>query len=389
MSTPLAVLDLTPVPSGSTTAQALANSADLAEFAERFGYARYWVAEHHLNPGVVGVSPAVVLALVAGRTRTIRLGSAALQTGHRTVISAVEDFALLDAVHPGRIDLGLGRPGGPPRQKGGALPAAPPPPTREEQEGAVVDGLRVPGPFPLAPLLTAPRFGAVPELVPILNTGTPDAPGTFDRQVDTVLDLLAGTWKSSAGVPLQVHPGTGADLQLWLFGSTGGTTAEVAGERGLRFGANYHVAPQGVLDAARAYRAAFRPAASPSGLAQPHLAVSADVVVAETDEEAEHLAAGYGPWVRSIRTAAGAIPYPTPQEAAELTAPGRWTEDDDALVRDRLATRFVGSAATVVEGLERLRDATGADELLVTTTTHDHAARVRSYELLAQEWGDR
>ncbi|MGQ7296723.1 LLM class flavin-dependent oxidoreductase [Quadrisphaera sp. KR29] len=385
MSTPLAVLDLTPVPSGSTVAQALANSADLAEAAERFGYARYWVAEHHLNPGVVGVSPAVVLALVAGRTRRIRLGSAALQTGHRTVLSCVEDFALLDAVHPGRVDLGLGRPGGPPRGPDGSLPAPPPAPTPEQQEGTVVDGLRVPGPFPLAPLLTSQRFAAIPELVPPPGPAAPP----FADQVDTVLALLAGTFTSSAGVPLQAHPGTGADLQVWLFGSTGGTTAAVAGQRGLRFGANYHVAPQGVLEAARAYRAAFRPSSGPSGTAQPHLAVSADVVVAETDEEAEHLAAGYGPWVRSIRTAAGAIPYPSPAEAAELTAPGRWTEDDDALVRDRLATRFVGSAATVVEGLQRLRDATGADELLITTATHDHAARLRSYELLAAEWGRR
>ncbi|PWJ53120.1 Flavin-dependent oxidoreductase, luciferase family (includes alkanesulfonate monooxygenase SsuD and methylene tetrahydromethanopterin reductase) [Quadrisphaera granulorum] len=386
MSTPLAVLDLTPVPSGSTVAQALANSADLAESAERFGYARYWVAEHHLNPGVVGVSPAVVLALVAGRTQRIRLGAAALQTGHRTVLSAVEDFALLDAVHPGRIDLGIGRPGGPPRGPDGSLPAPPPPPTPEQAEGTVVDGLRIPGPFPLGPLLTSPRFAAIPELVPVPAA---DAP-SFGEQVDTILDLLAGTWKSSTGVPLQVHPGTGADLQLWLFGSTGGTTAAVAGERGLRFGANYHVAPQGVLDAARAYRAAFRPADGPHGLAQPHLTVSADVVVAETDQEAAHLAAGYGPWVRSIRTAAGAIPYPSPSEAAELTSPDHWTDDDDdALVRDRLATRFVGSATTVADGLERLRDATGADELLITTTTHDHAARIRSYELLAAEWGDR
>lgn len=385
MSTPLAVLDLTPVPSGSTARQALANSADLAESAERFGYARYWVAEHHLNPGVVGVSPAVVLALVAGRTTTIRLGAAALQTGHRTVLSAVEDFALLDAVHPGRIDLGIGRPGGPPRGPDGSLPAPPPPPTREQAEGTVVDGLRVPGPFPLGPLLTSPRFAAIPELVPVPGAGAP----SFAQQVDTVLDLLAGTWKSSTGVPLQVHPGTGADLQLWLFGSTGGTTAAVAGERGLRFGANYHVAPQGVLDAARAYRTAFRPSQGASGLAQPHLTVSADVVVAETDADAEHLAAGYGPWVRSIRTAAGAIPYPSPSEAAGLTSGDHWTDDDDALVRDRLATRFVGSAKTVADGLERLRDATGADELLITTTTHDHAARVRSYELLAAEWGDR
>ncbi len=179
-----------------------------------------------------------------------------------------------------------------------------------------------------------------------------------------------------------MHPGTGADLQVWLFGSTGGTTAAVAGERGLRFGANYHVAPQGVLDAVRAYREAFVPSVH---LDRPHLTVSADVVVAEDDATARELAAGYGPWVRSIRTGAGAIPYPTPAEAAALP----WDADDEALVRDRLQTRFVGTATAVADGLERLRDVTGADELLITTTTHDHAARVRSYALLAQEWARR
>jgi len=121
---PLAVLDLVPISSGAAAAQALRNSIDLARAAERFGYARYWFAEHHLNPGVAGTSPAVVLALTAAATSTIRLGSGAVQMGHRTALATVEEFGLIDALHPGRLDLGLGRSGGGPRPAGPALTGA-------------------------------------------------------------------------------------------------------------------------------------------------------------------------------------------------------------------------------------------------------------------------
>src|SRR5689334_25357872 len=109
---PLGVLDLVPVSSGATAADALRNSIDLARQTERFGYARYWFAEHHLNPGVAGTSPAVLVALTASATATIRIGSGAVQLGHRTALSVVEEFGLIDALHPGRLDLGLGRTGG-------------------------------------------------------------------------------------------------------------------------------------------------------------------------------------------------------------------------------------------------------------------------------------
>src|SRR6201994_3681322 len=114
--TALAVLDLVPISTGSNAAEALRNSMDLARQAEQLGYTRYWFAEHHLNPGVAGTSPAVVLALTAGATSTIRIGSGAVQMGHRTALSTVEEFGLLDAVYPGRFDLGLGRSGGRPRE---------------------------------------------------------------------------------------------------------------------------------------------------------------------------------------------------------------------------------------------------------------------------------
>lgn len=155
-----------------------------------------------------------------------------------------------------------------------------------------------------------------------------------------------------------------------------------SGGAGLRFAANYHVSPATVLEAVDGYRAHFKPS---DLLDKPYVSVSADVVVADDDDTARELAAGYGPWVRSIRTAEGAIEYPTPQEARVRP----WTDEDRELVRDRLDTQFVGSPGRVADRLAQLQEATGADELLITTITHDHADRVRSYELLAEEWSRR
>jgi luciferase family oxidoreductase group 1 len=169
---------------------------------------------------------------------------------------------------------------------------------------------------------------------------------------------------------------------VWILGSSGGQSAQVAGANGLRFAANYHVSPATVLEAADGYRTEFRPSAE---LDRPYVSVSADVVVAPDEATARELATGYGLWVRSIRTAEGAIPYPTPDQARTH----RWTDDDRALVADRVETQFVGSPAQVADHLERLRDATRADELIITTITHDHADRVRSYRLLAEEWSRR
>ncbi len=169
---------------------------------------------------------------------------------------------------------------------------------------------------------------------------------------------------------------------MWILGSSGGTSAEVAGRNGLRFAANYHVSPATVLEAAHGYRAAFQPS---DVLDKPYVSVSADVVVAEDDETARELATGYGLWVRSIRTAEGAIQFPTPDEARAHI----WTDEDRALVQDRVDTQFVGSPTRVADQLEQLQEATGADELLITTITHAHKDRVRSYELLAQEWHRR
>ncbi|MFI5698756.1 LLM class flavin-dependent oxidoreductase [Streptomyces xanthochromogenes] len=371
---PLGILDLVPISSGSTATEALHNSIDLARHAERLGYARYWYAEHHLNPGVAGTSPAVVLALTAAATSTIRIGSGAVQLGHRTALSTVEEFGLIDALHPGRLDLGLGRSGG--RPPGG--PAAPVPGATPVVNGRAPNGLRIPPRFSFEHLLGSPRVALQRKLLLLPNAESQP----YGEQIDDVLALLAGTYRSEDGIEAHVVPGEGADVQVWILGSSGGESAEAAGRNGLRFAANYHVSPGTVLEAAEGYRAAFRPS---DALAEPYVTVSADVVVAEDEETARELATGYGLWVRSIRTAEGAIPFPTPDEARAHT----WSEADLALVRDRTDTQFVGSPGSVADRLAQLQEATGADELLITTITHGHKDRVRSYELLAEEWRKR
>jgi alkanesulfonate monooxygenase SsuD/methylene tetrahydromethanopterin reductase-like flavin-dependent oxidoreductase (luciferase family) len=381
--TPLTVLDLVPVSSGSTAGQALRNSIDLAQRAEQAGYRRYWFAEHHLNPGVAGTSPAVVIALTAAATSRIRLGSGAVQMGHRTALATVEEFGLIDALHPGRLDLGLGRSGGrPPGQSGRpqAAPAAGGAPASGPPAGGTTapNGLLIPSRFSLERLLASPRLALNKKLLMLPGA----EPQNYTEQVDDVLALLGGSYRTPDGVEAHVIPGENAGLQVWILGSSGGESAQLAGQRGLRFAANYHVSPATVLEAVEGYRSAFRPS---DQLREPYVSVSADVVVGEDEQAARELAAGYGSWVLSIRTGAGAIAFPTPEQARAH----RWTDEDRTLVADRIDTQFAGSAKQVADRLEQLRDATGADELIITTITHDHADRVRSYQLLADGWQHR
>jgi alkanesulfonate monooxygenase SsuD/methylene tetrahydromethanopterin reductase-like flavin-dependent oxidoreductase (luciferase family) len=393
---PLAVLDLVPRSEGATIAEGVRNAIDLARQAERFGYERYWFAEHHLNPGVLGAAPALSIALVAAATNTIRLGSAGVQTGNRTPLSIVEEFGLLDAVYPGRLDLGIGRSFSRPKPE--AEPEAPVSgsPQRELVAAAVSNyqtragrtdhsaeqqadnGLLLPKKFDFSRLAASDRLGLHFELL--------QQPGayadTYDRIIESILDLLRGTFRSAGGFEGHAYPGEGANVEVWILGASGGESASVAGANGLRFAASYHHSPSTVLDAVNAYRAAFRPSAE---LHRPYVSVSADVVVGQDDDSAARLASGYGLWVRSIRRGVGAIPYPTP----EVSATHEWSDEDRELVKDRLDTQLVGSPSTVADKLEQLQEATGADELAITSVTHRHADRVRSYELLASEWHRR
>jgi luciferase family oxidoreductase group 1 len=391
--TPLAVLDLLPVSAGATNSEAVNNAIDLARASERFGYARYWFAEHHLNPGVIGASPAVAIALVAGLTSTIRLGSAGVQFGHRTPLSVVEEFGLINALHPGRLDLGIGRSFGRPAPK---PEATQPVPARDlvsvaaasygaaagggdhASETFAENGLLLPKRFDYSKMSNPSKLGLMLTLLQQPNAYTPD----YTNQIDDLLALLRGSYRSADGLDAHASPGEGDPLQVWILGASGGSSASVAGANGLRFAASYHHSPATVIDAVDAYREAFRPS---QDLSQPHISVSADVVVAEDDATAARHASGYGLWVRSIRTGAGAIAFPTPEQAAAHV----WSDEDRELVKDRIDTQLVGSPTTVADRLQQLQRATGADELAITTITHQHADRVRSYELLAEEWQRR
>lgn len=377
---PLGVLDLVPLSSGSDPSAALRNTVDLLRTVEALGYNRYWFAEHHLNPGVAGSSPAVLIALVAAATHRIRLGSGGVQSGHRTALSVVEEFGLLEAMYPGRIDLGIGRSGGRNFLRDRLQAASANGPAgngRAAQARRAENGLLIPAAPSLSGLAGSPRLALTAELLQQRNAES--AP--YGELLNDITGLLRGSFRSADGLDPRPAPGTGADVELWVLGSSAGESATVAGELGLRFAASYHISPATTLEATNAYRAAFRP--SP-GLERPYVAVSADVVVGPDDETARELATGYGLWVRSIRTGEGAMPFPSPDQARHHM----WGDEDRALVRDRVDTQFVGSPRTVTVQLEQLREATDADELVVTTITHRHQDRVRSYRLLAEEWFD-
>ncbi|TCK22153.1 LLM class flavin-dependent oxidoreductase [Pseudonocardia endophytica] len=378
MTPPLSVLDLSPVPAGGTTGDGLRDSIDLAQVAERAGYARYWVAEHHLNPGVASSSTPVLVALIAAATERIRVGSGAVQMPNTPPLSVAEQFGTVGAVHPGRVDVGLGRfdlhrllrlv------ENGGVLPGAASGPDAPAPESRVVDGLLIPSPGRFTGDLSL--FGTFARL---LGFSPEDTPPDYRAQVLEVLSYFDGSSRRPDGRPLEVSPAAGADVEVFVLGSTPGTSAQVAAEMGLPFAASYHTAPHSVLDTVAAYRAAFRPGRRE----RPYVIVSADVVVAEDDERAAELAAPYGQWVLDIRSGREAHPYVTPAEARAR----EWTAEERVAVADRVETQIVGGPVTVVEKLATLARVTGADELLVTTICTEHADRVRSYELLAKEWG--
>ncbi|MBW0254273.1 LLM class flavin-dependent oxidoreductase [Cellulomonas sp. PS-H5] len=391
---PLSVLDLAVVPAGGTGTQAVRAAVDLAVDLERLGYRRVWYAEHHLSPGVGSASPAVLAAAVAARTERIRVGSGAVLLSTTSPLVAAEQFGTIAALHPGRVDLGLGRAFTPPggtRAAAGAdavrgdasaaapTPPAPPSPAARPAAGPrVVDGLYVPGAPPIdgSDSVLRERLLAQKRVV-----GASRTPAAFRDELGLVLGLRAGDYAEADGTRHVAPPVEGADFDLWVLASSAGESARVAGELGLPIAANFHVSPTTTLDTIAAYRAAFRPGV----LDRPYVVVSADVLVAGTTAEARALAAPFADWVLSIRRgAAGAIAYPHPDDAVP------WEErdaDERALVADRVDTRVVGAPADVVARLETLQRVTGADELLITTATHDPADARRSFTLLAEAWG--
>ena len=227
VTTPLAVLDLVPISSGSTATEAVRNSIDLAQRAEELGYARYWFAEHHLNPGVAGTSPAVLLALTAAETSTIRLGSGALQMGHRTALSSVEEFGLLDAlasrpIRPRPRPVGW-------QTRRAELTRAEWPKIADGRGRARAQRTADPARFNSAAMLKSPRIALQKALLQLPGA----QPQNYTEQVGDILALIADTYRSANGEQAHVVPGEGAELQVWILGSSGGESAVVAGKNGL------------------------------------------------------------------------------------------------------------------------------------------------------------
>jgi alkanesulfonate monooxygenase SsuD/methylene tetrahydromethanopterin reductase-like flavin-dependent oxidoreductase (luciferase family) len=367
MSVPLSILDLAPISEGCDAATALRNTVDLAQHAEQWGYKRYWIAEHHFV-AVASSAPAVLIGQIAAATKRIRVGAAAVQLGQTTAIAVVESFGMLEAFHPGRIDLGVGRSG---QRRREALTEHKPKPKPTEWRD--VDGVIVPPPFDISVLMRNPRLRARMSVLQQPEAVAPD----FAEQVNDILAMLDGSYEVD-GVDAHATPGEHAGLTPWVFGSSKGQSARVAAARGLPFVASYHITPATALDAIDVYRTAFQPS---KALAEPYVVVSADVVVADDTATAQRLASSYGHWVYSIRAGDGAAPYPNPDTVEPLT------EEQLELVKDRTATQFVGDPDEVADKLETLQRVTAADELVVTSVTHRHADRLRSHELIAKRWG--
>ena len=325
---PLSVLDLAIVTRGGTSAAALAETAALAQRAEALGYRRFWVAEHHNMPSVASTSPPVLMAHLAARTERIRVGSGGIMLPNHPALVVAEQVAALEALHPGRIDLGIGRAPGADQRTAAALRRSPAALGAEDFPRDLID---------LMGLLGDPRGEG----------------GLWDH--------FAATPRASS-VP-----------QVLLLGSSG-YSAELAGILGLPFAFAHHFGTGGTLQALDLYRSAFRP--SPV-LDRPHAIVTANVLLADTDDEAERQAAPGRLMSHGIRT--GRLePLLSPEEAAAHPLLGA------ALAMP--SNRVVGSPATALGLLDDLLAATQADELMVSTVAHDLAVRTRSLELLAGAW---
>jgi luciferase family oxidoreductase group 1 len=329
----LSVLDLAPVPSGVSAGVALRNSIDLARHVERLGYFRYWVAEHHNMPGIASSAPAVLIGHIASATSTLRVGSGGVMLENHAPLAVAEQFGMLEAFHPGRIDLGIGRAPGTDQLTAAAL--------RRSAEISA-DG------FP-------ENLG---ELIAFFH-GTFPADHPYSR--------------------ITAVPARNNVPDLWLLGSSG-YSAQVAGMLGLPFAFAHHFSPANTLPALELYRSRFRPSAY---LSEPYVLVAVQVVCADSDEEALRLAEPSAlSFVKLRQGHPGQLP--SPEEVAAYP----YTDFEREAIRQRQADQVMGSPETVRRGLTELQARTNADELMLTTVVYDHADRLRSYELVMAAMAD-
>jgi luciferase family oxidoreductase group 1 len=326
---PLSVLDLAPVPDGGNAGDALRATIDLARHAERLGFLRFWVAEHHNMPGIASSAPPVLIGHLADATTTMRIGSGGVMLPNHVSLVVAEQFGMLEALHPGRIDLGIGRAPGTDQVTAAAL--------RRSPEGLSADD--------------------------------------FPDQLMDLLGFFTGRWpEGHPFAQITAVPGRGNQPDMWLLGSSG-YSAQVAGLLGLPFAFAHHFSAVNTLPALALYREHFRPS---EALERPYAMVAAAVICAETDERARFLA-GSGA-LSFLRLRSGRPgPMPSPEEAAAHP----YTELERAFVEDRLASQIIGSPETVQRGIAELVDATRADELMITTMVFDPADRLSSFERVA------
>jgi luciferase family oxidoreductase group 1 len=323
-SIPLSVLELAPVTAGADTAQALQYTTELARRVEELGYRRIWVAEHHNMPAIASSSPAVLIAHLAAVTSTIRVGSGGVMLPNHAPLVVAEQFGTLACLHPGRIDLGVGRAPGTDQRTALALRRTP-------------DGLSA---------------------------------ENFPSEFADVVRMLAGDPSRLKAVPAP------AELpEIWLLGSSG-FSAQLAGELGLPFSFAHHFSAANTEPALELYRRSFRPS---QWLDEPHAMVAVNAVCADTDERAELLARPG--WLAFLRLRMGhPIALPTVEDAAAY----EFTEAELDFVAQRRVGQALGSPQTVQAQLAALIERTGADELMLTNQVYDIKDRMRSYELIAE-----
>jgi luciferase family oxidoreductase group 1 len=330
LSVPLSVLDLCPVPTGEPAGEALRRSVDLARHAERWGFTRYWVAEHHNMPGIASSAPAVLVGQIASATSAIRVGSGGVMLPNHAPFIVAEQFGTLEAMHPGRIDLGIGRAPGTDPATARAL--------RRNPAG-----------------LPAPDFAAQLAELRSYFAGPPTEDGPLGQ--------------------IRAIPAEGNEPAVWLLGSTG-YSAEMAGVLGLPFAFAYHFSAANARPALALYRQTFRPSAR---LSEPYCLISVAVLCAEDGAAADWLHGSSR--LSSLRLRAGRpSTLPSPEEAALRP----YSAAEQTVIAEATGSHMVGDAGTVLDSLDRLVVSTGADELMVTTSAFAHADRLASYELLAR-----
>ena len=319
--TPFSFLDLCPITEGGSVAESLAHTVDVAQHAERWGFNRFWMAEHHGMPGIASAATAVLIGHVAGATSRIRVGAGGIMLPNHSPLVIAEQFGTLEALYPGRIDLGLGRAPG--------------------SDQATARALR-------------------------RNLDTdPDA---FPRDVLELIAYFEGR------TPVRAVPGDGQQVPIWILGSSL-FGAQLAAMLGLPYAFASHFAPAQMMDAIAVYRAQFKPSRF---LQRPHVMLGYNVFAADSDDEAHYLASS---WQQSFVNLRSGHPgrLPPPVEGYVESLPPQATK----LLEHVLSCSAIGSPGTVADRIKAFIEQTGADELILTSNMHDHAARLHSIEIVA------